>query len=148
MEFLFISQSFSLYPFIRNFTNGTFTLSLLLCVDFIIIESLGKKLEKLDCSHEEHKPFDWFAVKTVISDGMIVGHLSKEILWITKFFLSRGAVMQVQLTSKHYRHYPLVYEWNGNCLLSKSKDSSNIKRYQTRRKILRFCQREVHQAKE
>ena len=35
--------------------------------------------EKLDCSHEENTPFDWFAIKTVTSDGMIVGHLPREI---------------------------------------------------------------------
>ena len=67
-----------------------------------------KENEKLDCSHEEHNPFDWFAIKTVTSDGMIVGHLPREISRITKFFLDRGAVMQVELTSKYYRRFPLV----------------------------------------
>ena len=52
----------------------TFTLSLLLHMDFFIIESFGnqKKIEKLDCSHEEHNPFDWFVIKTVTGDGIIV----------------------------------------------------------------------------
>ena len=67
-----------------------------------------KENEKLDCSHEEHNPFDWFAIKTVTSDGMIVGHLPGEISRITKCFLDREAVMQVELTSKHYRRSPLV----------------------------------------
>ena len=67
-----------------------------------------KENEKLDCSHEEHNPFDWFAIKTVTSDGMIVGHLPREISRITNFFLDFGVVMQVELTSKHYRHSPLV----------------------------------------
>ena len=42
-----------------------------------------KENEKLDRAHEENNPFDWFAIKTVTSDGMIVGHLPREI---TKFF--------------------------------------------------------------
>ena len=68
----------------------------------------NQKKIKNDCSHEEHNPFDWFAVKTVTSDGLNVGHLPGEILRITKFFFDRGAVMQVELTSKHYRRSPLV----------------------------------------
>ena len=67
-----------------------------------------KENEKLDYSNEEHNQFDWFAIKTVTSDGMIVGHLPREISRITKFFRDRGAVMQVELTSKHYRRYSLV----------------------------------------
>ena len=39
---------------------------------------------------------------------MIIGHLPREISRITKFFLDPGAVMQVELTSKHYRRSPLV----------------------------------------
>ena len=67
-----------------------------------------KENEQLDCFHEEHNPFDWFAIKTVTSDGMIVGHLPRETSQITKFFLDRGAVMQIELTSKHNRRSPLV----------------------------------------
>ena len=68
----------------------------------------SKENEKLDCSHKEHNPFDWFAIKTVISDEMIVGHLPREISRITKFFLNGGAVMQAELTSKDYRRSQLV----------------------------------------
>ena len=39
---------------------------------------------------------------------MIVGHLPREISWITKFFLNGGAVMQAELTSKDYRRSLLV----------------------------------------
>ena len=67
-----------------------------------------KENEKLDYSHEEHNPFDWSTVKTVTGDGMIVGQLPREISRIINFFLDRGAVMQVELTSKHYRRSPLV----------------------------------------
>ena len=67
-----------------------------------------KENEKLDCFHEEHNPFDWFAIKTIKSDGMIIGHLPREITRITIFFLDLGAVMQVELTSKHYQRTPLV----------------------------------------
>ena len=47
-------------------------------------------------------------MKTVTSDGMIIGHLPVEISRITKFFLDRGAVTQVELTSKHYPRSALV----------------------------------------
>ena len=67
-----------------------------------------KENEQLDCFHEEHNPFDWFAIKTVRSDGMIVGHLPRETSQITNFFLDRGVVMQIELTSKHNRRSPLV----------------------------------------
>ena len=67
-----------------------------------------KENEKLDCSHEEHNPFDWFAIKTVTSDGMIVGHLPRDISRIKKLFLNRGAEMEAELTSKHYQRSPLV----------------------------------------
>ena len=67
-----------------------------------------KENEKLDCSHEEHNPFDWFAIKTCTRYGMILGHLLRVISRITKFFLDCGAVMQVELTSKHYQRSPLV----------------------------------------
>ena len=40
--------------------------------------------------------------QTFTSDGMIVGYLPGEISRITKFFLDRIAVMQVELTSKDY----------------------------------------------
>ena len=68
----------------------------------------SKENEKLDCSHKENNPFDWFAIKTVISDEMIIGHLPREISQITKFFLNGGAVMQAELTSKDYRRSLLV----------------------------------------
>ena len=55
-----------------------------------------KENEKRDWSHEEHNPFDWFAIKTVTNDGMIVGYLAREISWITNFFLDCGPVMQVE----------------------------------------------------
>ena len=96
---------FSLFFHFKSAKWRTFTFSLFY-VDFITIESFGN--EKLDCSPEEHNPFDWFAIKTVTSDGMIVGHLPREISRITKFFLDRAAVMPVELTSKHYRRSPLV----------------------------------------
>ena len=37
-----------------------------------------------------------------------VGHLSREISRVTKFFMDRGATIEVQLTSKHYRRSPIV----------------------------------------
>ena len=67
-----------------------------------------KENEKLDCPHERHNPFNWFWTKTVTRDGMIVGQSPREISRITNFFLDLRAVMQVELTSKHYRCSPLV----------------------------------------
>ena len=64
--------------------------------------------EKLTCFKEHGNPFDRFAIKTVTSDGRIVGHLPTEISSITKFLLDRGAVMDLSLTSTHYRRSPLV----------------------------------------
>ena len=101
---------FSHYPFICNQQNGERLLFHCCCTWISLLYKVWKPKEnkKLDCSHEEHNPFDWFAVKTVTSDGLNVGHLPGEILRITKFFFDRGAVMQVELTSKHYRRSPLV----------------------------------------
>ena len=108
--FVYVAIFFSLCFHLKSTKWRTFTLSLLLYVDFIITESFWKpkENEQLDCFHEEHNPFDWFAIKTVTSDGMIVGHLPRETSQITKFFLDRGAVMQIELTSKHNRRSPLV----------------------------------------
>ena len=64
--------------------------------------------ERLSCFHEDGNPYDRFAIKTATSNGATVGHLPKEISRVTKFFLDRGASMQVELTSKHYRRSPLV----------------------------------------
>ena len=88
-----------------------------------------KENEKLDCSHEEHKPFNWFAIKTVTRHGMIVGHLPIEISRITKMFLDRGAVMRVELKGgklKHYRRSRLV----------RARIPATLKKYQARRKML------------
>ena len=66
------------------------------------------KENELRCLHEEGNPYDRFAIKTVTSEGTTVGHLPREISRITKFFMDRGAVVSVQLTSRHYRRSPLV----------------------------------------
>ena len=67
-----------------------------------------KENEALRCLFEENNPYDRFAIKTVTSEGTTVGHLPREISRITKFFMDRGAVFSVQLTSRHYRRSPLV----------------------------------------
>eukprot|EP00111_Clytia_hemisphaerica_P018557 TCONS_00054890-protein len=68
-----------------------------------------KENELLRCLFEENNdPYDRFAIKTMTSDGATVGHLPREISRITKFFMDRGAVVSVQLTSRHYRRSPLV----------------------------------------
>ena len=37
------------------------------------------------------------------SNGEFVGHIPREILRVTKYFLDHGAIMLVELTSKQYR---------------------------------------------
>ena len=98
-----------------------------------------KENEKLDCSHEEHKPFNWFAIKTVTRHGMIVGHLPIEISRITKIFLDRGAVMRVELKGgklKHYRRSPLVKGGMEIACLVRARIPATLKKYQARRKML------------
>ena len=104
-----------------------------------------KENEKLDCSHEEHKPFNWFAIKTVTRHGMIVGHLPIEISRITKIFLDRGAVIKVELKGgklKHCRRSPLVKGGMEIACLVRARIPATLKKYQARRKMLTTCQRE------
>ena len=49
-----------------------------------------------------------FAIKTRKSIGQIVGHLPREISRLIKLLLDRGAVVQVTLSTTHYRRSPLV----------------------------------------
>ena len=98
------------FIYVAVFFSLSFHLKLTKWRRFTIIESFGKqkKNEKLDCPHEGHNLFDWFSFKTVTSDGMIVGQFPREISRIANFFLDLRAVMQVELTSKHYRCSLLV----------------------------------------
>ena len=65
--------------------------------------------EELFCHHEEENAFDVFAIKTRTNkDGVIRGHLPREISRVTKFLLDRGARMTAILTSVNYRRSPLV----------------------------------------
>ena len=64
--------------------------------------------EELFCHHEEENAFDVFAIKTTNKDGVIRGHLPREISRVTKFLLDRGARMTAILTSVNYRRSPLV----------------------------------------
>ena len=50
--------------------------------------------EELFCHHEEENAFDVFAIKTTNKDGVIRGHLPREI---SKFLLDRGARMTTRL---------------------------------------------------
>jgi len=64
--------------------------------------------ERLRCLFEENNPYDRYAIKTVTSEGVIVGHLPREISRVTKYFMDRGATVSLKLTSRHYRRSPLV----------------------------------------
>ena len=62
-----------------------------------------KENENLQCKYKMDNPFDVFSIKTVNLDDVIVGHLPRKISRITKLLLQRGAVVNAQLTSTHYR---------------------------------------------
>ena len=52
--------------------------------------------------------FDIFAIKTYhLEGGKIVGHLAREISWLTKFLLGRGAKVTAQSTGTRHRRSPL-----------------------------------------
>ena len=67
-----------------------------------------EKEEQLDCSYDFSNVFDVFASKTCKPDGIVVGHLPREISRATKFLLDRGAQISAILTSADYRRSPLV----------------------------------------
>ena len=67
-----------------------------------------KENEKLDCFYEPGNVFDQFAIKTVDEREETVGHLPKEMSRVTKYFLDRRISLHCKLTSRHYRHSPLV----------------------------------------
>ena len=67
-----------------------------------------KENEKLDYFYDPGNVFDQFAIKTVDERRETVRHLPKEISRVTKYFLDRGISMHCKLTSRHYRHSPLV----------------------------------------
>ena len=65
--------------------------------------------EKLMCEHEENNEYDLFAIKVRRPlDRKIVGHFPIEILRTTRFIIARGAIVEAQLTTAHYRRSPLV----------------------------------------
>ena len=64
--------------------------------------------EVLNCYHEFENTFDMFAIKKCKSNGQIVGHLPREISRVTNFLLDRGAVVQANIYTTHYRRSPLV----------------------------------------
>jgi len=69
----------------------------------------ASKEQLLECHHEERNPFDRYAIKVYeIGNETPVGHLPREISRVTKFFMDRGATIEVQLTSEHYRRSPIV----------------------------------------
>ena len=65
--------------------------------------------EKLMCEHEENNKYDLFAIKVCPPlDRKIVGHLPIEILRITRFIITHGAIVEDQLTAAQYRRSSLV----------------------------------------
>ena len=56
--------------------------------------------EELNCDHKYGNAFDCFLIKTE-KDGLIVGHLPREITRATKFLLDRGVKVAAKTTSDH-----------------------------------------------
>ena len=56
------------------------------------------------CMGEPGNAFDGFTTKTVPKNGSTVGHLPKDILRITKFYLDRSASMYLELALSNYRY--------------------------------------------
>ncbi len=61
----------------------------------------------LTCSHEFGNQFDMFAIKTTNSQGVLCGHLPREISRHTKFLLDRGAIVTATLLDTDYRRSPI-----------------------------------------
>ena len=68
-----------------------------------------KPSQKLNCFYKPDNPFDEFPIKVCEKEHEVpIGHLPREISQATKFFIDRGAIITVTLTSDHYRRSPLV----------------------------------------
>ena len=64
--------------------------------------------EKPFCCEKPGHAFVRFAIKTVKESREIEGHLPRENLYITKYYLEQGTSMYYRLSSEHYRLLPLV----------------------------------------
>ena len=70
---------------------------------------IPQKDQILECFFETRSPFDSFAIKVCeIGNENALGHLPQEISHVPKFFIDRGAIVSAQLTSEHYRRFPIV----------------------------------------
>ena len=68
-----------------------------------------KEGQVLNCYYEKGNSFDPFSIKVCEQNSCeIVGHLPREISRVTEFMLDRGASVNAELTSSHYRSSPLV----------------------------------------
>ena len=63
--------------------------------------------EELTCTHEIGNHFDMFSIKTINNQGVLSGHLPREISRHTKFLLDRGASVTATLLDTDYRRSPL-----------------------------------------
>ena len=70
-----------------------------------------KKRQLLNCFYENGNISNPLAIKVCERrSDRPVGQLSREISKVTKFILDRGALVDVVLTSIHYRRSPLVQD--------------------------------------
>ena len=70
---------------------------------------ISQKDQILECFFETHNPFDRVAIKVCeVGNENSVGHFSREISHVTKFFMDKGAIVSAQLTREHYRRSPIV----------------------------------------
>ena len=64
--------------------------------------------KKLKRAHDKNNLFDDFAIKTMNNSGQAVGHLTMELLRITKLLIDLRAKVEAQLSSTNYRRSPLI----------------------------------------
>ena len=70
---------------------------------------IPQKDQILECSFEAHIPFDRFAIKVCkVRNENAVGHLPREILSVTKFFMDGRTIVSARLTSEHYGRSPYL----------------------------------------
>ena len=103
-----------------------------------------KENEKLDCFYEPRNVFDQFAIKAVDERGETMGHLSKEISRVTKYFLDQGISMHCKLASRHFP--PLNFSSRGtrNQIRSGDQPTSNCASIKVTHPLSRVDSKSLH----
>ena len=69
---------------------------------------LPEEGQHLSCLHQGNNAFDVFAIALCAENGLVIGHLPRELSRATKFLLDRGVAMRAEVCSQTYRRSPLV----------------------------------------